>query len=391
MGQYWLDGREVTKEEYESLYTTSINTVDSDKKSESKEIDLKPIFFLGVILLLAFIAIIVFYMVNSVKTESFDIVNLYTSLQGKRIDSKTDFAKALRFVTVDSNGNISVKVEYTNGYEDQSTEGSENEDDFGGSSTEGELWSGESLAFEAMDMYNKFTYTGKGTEIINLGSGVKLYSGIPWSDDGTWYQLDLNDVNEYYKKNLGAEIVEKTGFHYDNHNDKGVSKDGVICAGISWLPIYSFLSLDEHGKNTNGNWNNHMVSEGPDRYGVVILEKNAQTFYLPIASGGDVKGHTWPGGFLQTYIGHNTKLEDGILTLDGGYSSADHRDCRWNGTSIHHMKISMSEFVNGWKTNMTYQGTSMANHPHYSIELHNDFVKQLKGYKIKGYIIHKGD
>lgn len=115
MGQYWLDGREVTKEEYENSYVEvqhAENTESSKNNSKNKIIELSTfklytLGFISVILL-----ILTLYMVNSAIAESNDIVQLYQSLSDKTTKSKDDFNKKIVFITVDSNGDVTVKVEH---------------------------------------------------------------------------------------------------------------------------------------------------------------------------------------------------------------------------------------------------------------------------------------
>lgn len=116
MGQYWLNGIEVTKEEYENSYVakeevteTTITDKSKVKRKLSKLSKIKLYVFLFVLVLLL---IITLYLTNSAIAESNDIVQLYQSLSDKTTKSKDDFNKKMVFITVDSNGEVTVKVEH---------------------------------------------------------------------------------------------------------------------------------------------------------------------------------------------------------------------------------------------------------------------------------------
>lgn len=391
MGRYWIDGREVTREEYDNSLLP--NTPDEEVEIPSKEdgqaneqpvkksiITPYIVGFFGMLLI-----VLLLYMINSINTEADDIMKLYSSLQDKTTDSKEDFDKVLRYIAVDASGNLIIKVEY----ESELNKGEEEDDEFSGSSENGGGWNGDSLALNAMDMYDHFTYTGKGSVVTSLTHGVNLYDGIPWEDDGTWYVLDIESVDKYCETNLGQGMQGDTGFHTDDYNDVAVTKDGVACAGIAWVPIYSFLDFTEEG-TFSPNWGSG-IAQASNAYGVVILEKNGSTFYLPIGSGGDNKGHTWPGGLVQTYIGHGTRINGNQITFNSG-GSTDQAKLTWNGTRMHNMTISVSEFLGNWKTACEYNNYTIGlEHPSMTVELTSTMKRCLSGYEILGFIIHKGD
>ena len=74
-----------------------------------------------------FVVIMVLYMIQSVGTEADDVMKLYTSLQDKTTNSKEDFDKRIVYIKVDSNGNVTVNVEYKSELEGNKEEDSEDD------------------------------------------------------------------------------------------------------------------------------------------------------------------------------------------------------------------------------------------------------------------------
>lgn len=251
-------------------------------------------------------------------------------------------------------------------------------------------WSGNGFALNAMDIYSKYEYDGTGGDAGVSINGVTLYTGIPWEDDGNWYEFSIGAASSYLDYNVGKGLSTRSSVHTDNYNSgSGIVKEGVNCVGIAWMPIFCFLNVNDDGSfsqaYTSGLCNKY--------YGVVILEKDGVTYYMPVCSGGDNKGHTFPGGLAQTYIAHETTvdLEYGVVSLDAGTNPNDLALLDWDGIDMEGHAVSVEDFRNNWKTAVTYQGAVVGNcgHPSLTIECHANFKSALAGYSIKGYIMHK--
>ena len=344
-------------------------------------------YVLGITIVLGIVFII--YISQTVDNYLDDILMQYNSLTMKPENSKIGFDKKLFYVTVDADGKQTITVGYRSELEKKQAEQAAQDASIGNDAN----WSGSTLAHNALDFYDTVKYDGKGSTVLTLSNGVKLYSGIPWSDDGNWYKLDFNSISGYLHKNLSSNRnFEFTGVcHTDNNNEVVVSRNGVTCAGIAWLPIFAFCSSDDAG-NLSPAWTSSLANKG---YGVVILEKEGREYYMPIASGGDNKGHTWPGGLVQTYIGNGTKLNTstGELTFHSGGNSSDISGISWNNALAHNQKINHSDLLNGWADSLKYNGCSMSSggHPRISLETTTSTISAISGYEIKGFILHKGE
>lgn len=346
----------------------------------------------------AIVALVIGLFVVYGNARTSQVFDAYQSLSARPANSKANFTKKLQFVmklnntfseytfTIDKNGNIvrddGVIVDENGEPTEEGSSGGSN----GDSEDDGE-WQGDSLAFSALDMYDKYNYTGKGTAVVSLTNGVSLYNGIPWADDGTWYQLDLDSVSRYLNSVLNKTLNFRSSLHTDNYNDVAVSKDSVVCAGIAWLPIYSFCSFTDSGTFSPA-WSGSLAGSGKC-YGVAILEKNGTTYYLPIASGGDNKGHTWPGGLAQTYIGNGTRVSGNNITFNSGGAS-DRAALKWDDKLMHGLTVSSSDLKSGWATLCKYNGGGMTSHPSITIETTTEMIQALSGYSVKGFIIHRG-
>lgn len=332
--------------------------------------------------LLVIIAGFVIYIGMSAQHQASQITSQYSSLDAKPENSKEGFDKKLFYVTVDENGNTVVHVGFES--EEQEIAAQQAAEEAGTASLTAAgsngAWSGTSVAMNAIDFYTPITFTrGQATSIqVN---GVTLYNLIPWDDDGNFYQLDLEAMSDYLEVNVGKPLSISSSVHTDNYNSSTpIVKNGINCMGIAWLPIFSFCSVNEDGSYTPA-WGSTLASAG---YGVAVLEKDGNTYYIPICSGGDNKGHTWPGGMVQTYVHNTARVSNGTVTFGGN------RECSWGSVNMANLSISLDEFREGWKTQVKYNGAVVGNsHPSLTIETHNNFKSALSGFTIKGFIIHK--
>ena len=351
--------------------------------------------------LIGFLALIILgiilYTVQAVSGEASDIMKMYDIIGNDKTNSKADFDKRLFFITINPDGTKSVTVGFRSEIEKEQSERAASEAGMGVGEQGPGHWNGEGLAMNATDMYDTFTFDGKGARTNINVNGVYLYTGIPWSNDSKWNILNQNSVNDYLKKNLGVGLREGSSFHTDNNNGKTPRNiQGVNCAVVSWMPIFSFINSTDTG-NLSG-WSGTIAESG---YGVVILEKNGQTFYLPICGGtvasgashGDNKGHIWPGGLVQTYIGSGTKLNTstGNITISSGRRQSDIRLLKWGSDLMHNKTMSLSEFQLNWKVKASYNGVNLyrAGHPQFTVETNSIYQNAFNGYAIKGFIMHK--
>lgn len=347
-----------------------------------------PVPFLIVLLV---VAVIIIYVAQQIDAELTSVMALYDSVNSQRQDSKGEFDKRLYYVTVESDGTVTVTVGYKSEVEKEQAEQAAGE---AGDPTviggEPGTWTGDGLQANALDFYDQVRFGRKGVATgINI-NGVQLYNGIPWDDDGNWYKLDTGAVSDYLEQNLGKSLTTSSSVHTDNYNTSSpISHNNVSCMGIAWQPIYCFCDISEAGGFSPG----YSGSLCNQYYGVAILEKDGTEYYIPICSGGDNKGHTWPGGFVQTYVGNGTTLntDTNTITISSG-GATDQANCLWGDQRIHGLSLTMDAFVGGWKTEMGYQharNIGSSGHPMLSLETHRNFKEALAGYEVKGFIIHK--
>lgn len=340
------------------------------------------------------------YTIYSIDYQLTSIMEQYQALSAKPFNSKSGYDKRVMYVSTDSNGKPVLTVGYKSELEAEEVqqaleEAGVIEEEFSGSSSGGNTWDGDGLQLKADDMYSHYKFTGVGsvTDPAISINGVNLYSGIPWSDDGNWYELNLTAVSNYLNKNLGTPLSNKTAFHTDNYNTSNpIKKNDIFCAGIAWMPIFCFCDVDNTGAYNPGY--SGTLAGGEDRYGVAVLEKNGQKFYFPICGGGDNKGHVWPGGLVQTYVGNGTTLDmnSGMIKFSSGGNKSDIIGCKWGNEQINGKEMSLKDFVDGWKTKMNYNGAlaTKEGHPMLSLELNSAYINSgLKEYKIVGFIMHR--
>lgn len=334
--------------------------------------------------LLVIITGFVIYIGMSAQYQMSQIMNQYSSLDAKPENSKEGFDKKLFYVTVDENGNTVVHVGFESEEQEIAAQQAAEEAGVADASLSvagsNGAWSGTSVAMNAIDFYAPATFD-KGQATSIQVNGVTLYNSIPWDDDGNFYQLDLDAMSDYLEVNIGKPLSLSSSVHKDNNNSSTpIVKNGVNCMGIAWLPIFSFCSMNEDGSYTPA-WGGTLASTG---YGVAILEKDGNTYYIPICSGGDNKGHVWPGGMVQTYVQNSARVSNGTVTFGGN------TECDWGSVNMANLSISLDEFREGWKTQVKYQGAVVGNyHPSLTIETHNNFKSALSGFTIKGFVIHK--
>lgn len=353
------------------------------------------------LIILACSAIMIAIIIVVLGSQAEEIVVKYQNLSGAPSDSKQQFALHNVIITYEDNGKLSIEIVQGNKGTNASLSGVGDSDpgtpdgdtEAGGSggtiddpSDDGE-WTGNGFELNAMDIYKSYSFSSSGSASNIVINGVQLYNDMPWKDDGNWYKFSVNAASDYLEYNLGSPIKAGSSFHTDNNNsDSPINRNGIDCMGIAWMPIFCFIDT-----NADGSLASTYDGDVCDLfYGVVILENNGKTYYMPICSGGDNKGHTFPGGLAQTYIGNGTvaDLNKGTVTINAG-GSTDQALLEWNGSPMHGTEIDIEEFRKNWSTSTTYNGGGMSHHPALTIETNKAFAKKLSSYTIKGYIIHK--
>ena len=354
---------------------------------------------LGVIITVV-VAVIIAFLIIVIGSESQDIIDAYNNISGPPHDSKQQFGTKNIKITVTPTGKLEIELVTAKDKDDNDITGTSDSDpgtpdgDVDSGSSDDTIddpedkgsWTGDGFELNAMDVYTAYTFN-KGSETGITINGVKLYSNIPWQFDGNWYKFSVNAASDYLEYNLGSPIKAGSSFHIDNNNSASpINKNGVDCMGIAWIPIFCFINTNEDGSLASS----YGDSVCEKYYGAVILENNGNTYYMPICSGGDNKGHTFPGGLAQTYIGNGTvaDLSNGTVKINAG-GSVDQANLKWNGSPMHGMEIDIDDFRSNWSTATTYNGGGMGSHPSLTIETNKVYVNALAGYNIKGYIIHK--
>lgn len=249
-------------------------------------------------------------------------------------------------------------------------------------------WSGTSFALSAMSMYDSYSYSRAGQSKGATINGVTLYDCVPWEDDGNWYKFSNTAASGYLSFNVGKGLQSRSAVHTDNYDSStAIVKNGISCVGISWMPIFCFLDVNDNGQFSPS----YTSSLCNSYYGVVILEKDGETYYMPVCSGGDNKGHTFPGGLAQTYVAHGTTVDlaNGKITLDAGSNSSDISALKWGSTQMEGYTVSIDDFRRDWGSKVTYNGGGMSSHPSLTVECNSSFKTELSGYSIKGFIMHK--
>lgn len=349
---------------------------------------------------IAVVGVIIVFLVILIGSETDEIVTAYNNLSGKPYDSKQQFGARNVKITKDNNGKLQIELILGNNKNDSDLNGTSDSDpgtpdgdsNAGDSGTNFDIddgtWDGEGFAFNAMDAYDKMSFTLSNVAMTTLSNGVSLYTGIPWGDDGNWYNMKVGVINDYVSKNLGKGLVNGTTCHKDDYNSSSAKTiNNITCLQVSWYPIHAFRDTKENGQ-IDGTW---YSSDVDGRYGVAILEKNGTKYYLPITAGADSKGHTYPGGMVQTYIGSGSSLDNGYVTINSGGLS-DQKYVTWGGSPAHGQSISIDDFRSGWSTNTGYKGSSVTSgHPSLSLEVNSALADEINkaGYNLVGYVIHK--
>lgn len=175
------------------------------------------------------------------------------------------------------------------------------------------------LKQDAMSFFDKEN-TSKGNPVIELTSGVYLYDGLPW-DGSNAYRLNTSKVKTYISNNLGVNVT--SSFATDKNCYAWPTIDGVKCVSAAGYPIMSFLNIDEAGCPVG--W---AGSTRPNKFCAILKDKSGNIYYLPCSSqegdGFDAKGHTWPGGLVQTFLssqGHT--VGNWKFNTDNGHITGD--------------------------------------------------------------------
>lgn len=311
------------------------------------------------------------YFIIASSQSSVKMKILYTSVfKTKPDDSKANFDGVHAFL---QSGN-SENTDYIFSIFQKDSETKQSGQPSGGATTETDNSASiNGLSFKATDMTKSVNFATGSSTGISI-DGVPLYSGNPWTKTSGWYGLDKNKADSYLNKYLGTSYETYSGAHTDNNSSRSnITVDGVTCFPISWYPIMSMCDV-ENGSPVG--WSRSSANKWK---GVAILEKGGNTYYLPICSGGDNKGHTWPGGFAQTYITNGTTANSTSVVIP----RSDGNAIKWNGSVINSNSFTYSELLN-YSTALTYNGGSVSS-PKLGIEANSAKTGALRGYTLLGF------
>lgn len=168
----------------------------------------------------------------------------------------------------------------------------------------------------------------KSTSYIEIGEKLKLYRGFPWDADSVdIVDMDIvkEDIYEYIKSSgdemrygisrlltynscasLG-ETIPSRGEGWERTGD-GVIKqlDGVYCIGVAVPPAilnrsycdnFEYSSWKEFGVYSEDSYNYSNM-----KMAIILESKTDGNYYYLPATSADSKGHTFPGGMVQTNV-----------------------------------------------------------------------------------------
>ena len=241
----------------------------------------------------------------------------------------------------------------------------------------------EGLKQDAMNFYDVYS-DSTGNVVDTLSTGVDIYDGLPpWS--GSCYKLNTGKCNKYVEEYVG---VASKGFTTakDDNNTKLVVKESINAAGISAFPILAFCNIDDYGQSINWEYTTASTIKG-----AAILSKGGKTYYMPCTSGGDNKGHTWPGGVSQTCLSNKGSYSgDGTnhtwtFNTDGGNLEGE----------LINKPVTLSDIKTKYPTGGVIQhwrgGSGPFTQPQFNLETHSDNLSSLntKGYALIGFLSWK--
>lgn len=198
------------------------------------------------------------------------------------------------------------------------------------------LWSDESSSSKdnnitgGADWFVGIADENNSSGVVSVGENIKLYSSLPWANGGNVVAIDmntakrdlynyvgssggyamrrtLNDLLSYNSCSTLASSTPSNGTGWESLSDGTIKQvDGVWCIGIAAPP---FLANTEYCDNfTGSDWKQFSsYSAGSYDYSnmkvALILRRKSDdaVFYLP-ATTCDAKGHTFPGGIVQTNV-----------------------------------------------------------------------------------------
>ncbi len=258
------------------------------------------------------------------------LIKRYAVINHEGLDSKANFVKSLQYmtgklITVNSEGITITSESYT--HEDGTPVNPDADVDYtdpandpnapsgGGAKT----WTSDELFISVADAGLK---EGQQTsQYINVSSSQKipLYDGLPWAcnDEGNSYMVVMDSADTAWKEFFNSSFntpwpngVLKSGYVEDNKGSCWTNYPGIIqdnyafnysgkkCMGfaVSWAMLHKQLTTDNMTV-----WASEAAAH---KYAIVFKGSNGQFYYAP-AIASDAKGHTWPGGLLQTFVGHS--------------------------------------------------------------------------------------
>lgn len=189
----------------------------------------------------------------------------------------------------------------------------------------------------------------KGSKVKDFatrsGRSIPLYDRLPWDANDDTYRFDIvqasKDVVTYIDAKAGkpSNLQPKSAivWEYKPTSSKGytykLEVDGIEAITIAPPPcVYYKDYCDNFTKNSwSGNTEygslvgyhkdspigHHSAAWDPPRkYCVELTDKSGQVYYVP-ACAVDSKGHTFPGGVMQTHLKilNNTENPDGPFTV----------------------------------------------------------------------------
>lgn len=184
--------------------------------------------------------------------------------------------------------------------------------------------------------YSSASSIPKSTSKIKLTDDIYLYNGLPW-DAGSAYIIDTDlatkSLYDYVKSVSGTELSKSyswatssngrfskgvgvysgtgnymRGSGWTSNSTSGWFKqlNGVNCLGVAPLPIV--VSRDYCNDFTSNTWKNSSTPSASlydysNKRMALILESKSGSgvYYLPVTTA-DAKGHTFPGGIVQTNV-----------------------------------------------------------------------------------------
>lgn len=192
---------------------------------------------------------------------------------------------------------------------------------------------------------------GNVVDTIQFSDGaVNIYDGLPWAADGDTYIVNsvtaASDTIKYidYNSGLTSGLSTNYTYAYEMSSKSCVYQlDGVNCLAFAPLPIV--VDRNYNSEFNTPDWyqastpSRSIYGYGTRKYCVILRRKSdGKTVYMPLVAK-DAKGHTFPGGTMQTHV-----------QLVNGTSSLGPFTVNIGDTGTRNTVLSWSEFVTGLDT-----------------------------------------